>query len=122
MHVANMPYQITNTYYQSSYNKFISTINYYSRLEDLDVTLIADQYMDNYSRSEYLEETMILDQNMDNYCSRLEDPEENWITDQNDQEFTHDYLAATKIRSLLEDQIIENKEGDVENMLLEDER
>ncbi|KAF0519066.1 hypothetical protein F8M41_016694 [Gigaspora margarita] len=58
---------------------------------------------------------------MDNYCFRLEDPEENWITDQNDQEFTHDYLAATKIRSLLEDQIIENEEDDVENMLLEDE-
>ncbi|CAG8705852.1 15673_t:CDS:2, partial [Gigaspora rosea] len=95
--------------------------SYYSRLENLDVTLIADQDMDDYSRSEYLEETMILDQSMDNYCSRLEDPEENWITDQNNQEFTHDYLATTKVRSLLENQIIENEEGDVENMLLKDE-
>ncbi|KAF0469181.1 hypothetical protein F8M41_025638 [Gigaspora margarita] len=39
---------------------------------------------------------------------------------QNDQAFAYDYLAATKVRSLLEDQIIENKEGDVENILLED--
>ncbi|KAF0471047.1 hypothetical protein F8M41_025285 [Gigaspora margarita] len=89
---------------------------YYS---DPDVTLIADQNMDDYS--EQLEETIIIDQNMDNYCSRLENPEKNWIINQNDQEFTHDYLAATKVRSLLEDQIIENEEGDVENILLEDE-
>ncbi|KAF0483983.1 hypothetical protein F8M41_023146 [Gigaspora margarita] len=95
--------------------------SYYLRLEDLDVTLIADQDIDDYSRFEYLEKTIILDQNIDNYCSRLEDPEENWITDQNDQGFTHDYLATTKIRSLLEDQIIENEEGDVKNMLLENE-
>ncbi|KAF0485175.1 hypothetical protein F8M41_022861 [Gigaspora margarita] len=54
---------------------------------------------------------------MDSYHLIFEDPN---ITDQNDQEFTHDYLAATKVRSLLEDQIIKNEEGDVENILLED--
>ncbi|KAF0540771.1 hypothetical protein F8M41_006246 [Gigaspora margarita] len=91
-----------------------------SYYKDPDITLIADQNMDDGSRPEYPEETMIIDQNMDNYCSRLETPEENWITDQNNQEFTHDYLAVTKVRSLLDNQIIENEEGDVENILPED--
>ncbi|KAF0398423.1 hypothetical protein F8M41_009823 [Gigaspora margarita] len=77
--------------------------------------------MDDGSKPEYLEETMIIDQNIDNYCSRFENPEENWITDQNNQEFTHDYLAATKVRKLLENQIIENKEDDVEYILPKDE-
>ncbi|CAG8478003.1 12737_t:CDS:2 [Acaulospora morrowiae] len=102
-------------------NAQVTMDSYYSGLKDPDVTLISDQNMDDYSEPVYLEEAMIIDQNTDDYSSKLEDPEENWITDRDDQEFTHDYLAATKVRSLLEDQIIENEEGDVENMLPEDE-
>ncbi|KAF0473757.1 hypothetical protein F8M41_024847 [Gigaspora margarita] len=57
---------------------------------------------------------------MDNYCSRLENPEENWVTNQNNQEFIYDYLVTTKVKSLLENQIIENKKGDIEYILPED--
>ncbi|CAG8760827.1 12077_t:CDS:1, partial [Racocetra persica] len=42
------------------------------------------------------------------YFSTYENPEEeSWNTDLNDQKFmfTHDFLAATKARSLVEDQI-----------------
>ncbi|CAG8804752.1 27337_t:CDS:1, partial [Dentiscutata erythropus] len=41
--------------------------SYYSRLEDLNVTLITNQNMDDYSGSEYPKETMIIDQNTDDY-------------------------------------------------------
>ncbi|RIB01239.1 hypothetical protein C2G38_2296925, partial [Gigaspora rosea] len=49
----------------------------------------------------------------------LED--ESWNTDLNDYEFmfTHDYLAATKARSLLEDQVIQDEDNDIGDTLSE---
>ncbi|CAG8468112.1 22132_t:CDS:1, partial [Cetraspora pellucida] len=38
----------------------------------------------------------------------------------NDHEFTHNYLAVMKVRSLLKNQIIQNNEDNVENILSED--
>ncbi|CAG8747798.1 17497_t:CDS:1, partial [Racocetra fulgida] len=54
-----------------------------------------------------------------NYYSTNEDPEED--TDQNDYEFmfTHDYLAATKAKSLLEDQVIHDEDNNIEDTLSE---
>ena len=57
-----------------------------------------------------------------NYFMYKSPEEESWSTDPNDQElmFTHDYLAATNTRSLLEEYVIHKDSNIEEDILLKD--
>ncbi|KAF0561676.1 hypothetical protein F8M41_021009 [Gigaspora margarita] len=58
---------------------------------------------------------------MDYYSTYKNLEEENWNIDPNDHEFmfTHDYLATTKARNLLEDQVIQDEDNDIGDTLSE---